>query len=138
MRAPSRPARLLAAAAAGTLLLGVTLSGTASAADSAVYLTWTPPATNGGSAVTGYKVMGKVDGGAFATVVADTGSTVASLHVTQFADTTPIVNGHSYVFSVAAINGVGVGPAAAPPSRAMNSRRLIRPPEGKVAPTSEA
>jgi len=35
MRAPSRPARLLAAAAAGTLLLGVSLSGTASAADSA-------------------------------------------------------------------------------------------------------
>jgi len=33
MRAPSRPARLLAAAAAGTLLLGVCLSGTATAAD---------------------------------------------------------------------------------------------------------
>ena len=35
MRAPSRPARLLAAAAAGTLLLGVSLAGTATAADSA-------------------------------------------------------------------------------------------------------
>jgi peptide/nickel transport system substrate-binding protein len=35
MRAPSRPARLLAAAAAATLLLGVTLSGTATAANSA-------------------------------------------------------------------------------------------------------
>ena len=84
----------------------------ASAADNAVFLTWTPPATNGGSAVTGYKVMGQVDGGAFATVVADTASTVASLHVTQFADTTPIANTHSYLFTVAAINGVGVGPAA--------------------------
>jgi len=35
MRAPSRPVRLLAAAAAGSLLLGVTLTGTAAATDSA-------------------------------------------------------------------------------------------------------
>jgi peptide/nickel transport system substrate-binding protein len=35
MRAPSRPVRLLAAAAAGSLLLGVTLAGTAAATDSA-------------------------------------------------------------------------------------------------------
>ena len=104
----------------------------ASPSNSSAFLTWTPPASTGGAAVTGYKVMGSVDGGPDAPVVGDTGSTVPSLHVTRFADATPLTNTHTYSFTVAAINGVGVGSSATSNTVAPAAST---PPDEPVAPT---
>ena len=69
-----------------------------------VDLSWSDPSSDGGSAVTGYKVEQSTDSGlTWATVVADTGSTSTSHTVTS------LVNGTSYSFRVAAVNAAGTG-----------------------------
>lgn len=60
-------------------------------------LTWVAPASNGGSAITGYKIYrNSVE--------------VATLGVVLTWQNTGLVNGISYSFQVAAINAIGVGP----------------------------
>jgi len=69
-----------------------------------VDLSWSDPSSDGGSAVTGYKVEQSTDSGlTWATVAADTGSTSTSHTVTS------LVNGTSYSFRVAAVNAAGTG-----------------------------
>jgi serine protease len=106
-------------------------SASASPSDSAAYVTWDVPADNG-SALLSYRVRGTIDGGA-AKDVATVATGTTSLRVTQFADGTPLTNGHSYAFTVAAVNGVGEGPragtAAVVPSNAP-------PPDQPAAPTA--
>jgi hypothetical protein len=63
-------------------------------------LGWRPPATNGGSAVTGY-VIKAFPGGA----------TVSTRAVTSFL-VGGLKNGTAYTFTVAAVNQVGTGPAS--------------------------
>ncbi|MGO4598630.1 fibronectin type III domain-containing protein [Terrabacter sp. 2RAF25] len=73
----------------------------ASGGNTTVGLAWSAPASDGGSAVTGYAVYrGTSAGGEAATPVA------ANVAATSFTDT-GLVNGTTYFYRVAAVNGVG-------------------------------
>ena len=81
----------------------------AKAGDRTVTLTWKPPASNGGSAITGYDVVERGGNGPAVLVnpvplgASDTSYVVRHL-----------VDGSGYRFTVKAINAVGVGPASKP------------------------
>jgi titin len=66
-----------------------------------VALTWTPPASNGGSALTGYEVW-RADTAGGETFLA----TAAGTTYTDFA----VSNGTTYYYQVKALNSVGPGP----------------------------
>jgi Fibronectin type III domain len=69
-----------------------------------VQLTWSPPASNGGSPITGYNVYrGTVSGGE--TLLTSVGN------VTSFKDTST-TRGQTYFYRVTAVNAVGEGPAS--------------------------
>ena len=77
---------------------------TATAGNASVALSWTAPASNGGSAVTGYAVYrGSTSGGESPTPIA------TNVVGTTFTDTGE-VNGTAYYYKVAAINAVGTSP----------------------------
>ena len=74
------------------------------AGNGSVNLTWAAPSTDGGSAVTGYNVFrGTSPGTESATPVATTVTT------NNYTDTNR-VNGTTYYYTVAAVNGVGASP----------------------------
>jgi PKD repeat protein len=73
----------------------------ATAGNGQVTLTWTAPASNGGSAITGYRVTPFIGG--LAQTAIPTGSAATSYTVMGLA------NGTTYTFTVAATNGVGTG-----------------------------
>jgi subtilisin family serine protease len=78
---------------------------TATAGDASATVSWTPPASNGGSGITGYVVTPYVGGTAQpATAVGAVTSTTV----------TGLTNGTSYTFRVAAVNAVGTGPQSDP------------------------
>ena len=74
-------------------------------ANTSVAITWTAPASNGGSAITGYVVTPYIGGVAQAT------QTFNSTATTETA--TGLTNGTAYTFKVAAINSVGTGAQSA-------------------------
>ena len=69
--------------------------------DASASVSWTAPASDGGSAVTGYAVTPYIG------AVAQTPSVFSSTATTQ--DVTGLTNGTTYTFTVAAINAVGTG-----------------------------
>ncbi len=79
------------------------LAGTAG--NQSVALTWTAPSSDGGSAITGYRITPYI--GNTAQTAINTGSTSTSRTVTGLA------NGTAYTFTVAATNAVGTGAATA-------------------------
>ena len=84
---------------------GAPTIGTASAGSGSATLTWTAPASNGGSAITGYSV--RVFAG---TVLARTQAVAGNV---GSAVITGLTNGTAYTFDVAAINTAGTGAASA-------------------------
>ncbi|MGZ4169790.1 MAG: N,N-dimethylformamidase beta subunit family domain-containing protein [Solirubrobacteraceae bacterium] len=80
------------------------VSGTAG--DASVALTWSKPGSDGGSAITGYRIT-PYESGVPETAIL-TNSTATSQNVTG------LTNGHGYTFTVAAINAIGTGPESAP------------------------
>ncbi|MBC8364995.1 MAG: fibronectin type III domain-containing protein [Actinobacteria bacterium] len=86
---------------------GVPTSLSGTAGDTQVGLSWTAPASNGGSALTGYKVESSTNSGStWSDEAADTGSTSTSYTATS------LTNGTGYMFRVSAINAVGTGTAS--------------------------
>ena len=74
------------------------LSGTRG--DTQVALSWSAPSSNGGTAVTGYKVYQSTDDASFSEVATPSGTS----HTV-----TGLTNGTTYYFKVAAVNSVGTG-----------------------------
>src|SRR5205807_582022 len=71
---------------------------------SQINLSWAPPADNGGSAITGYKIERSADGGiTWTALVANTGSAMTTYSDTALSHTT------AYTYRVSAINSVGTG-----------------------------
>ena len=87
---------------------GAPTIGTATAKALSADLTWTAPASNGGSAITGYRIDLSTDNGAnYSTKVATTGNTDVSATISGLSA------GASYLFKVYAINAVGTSVASA-------------------------
>jgi fibronectin type 3 domain-containing protein len=74
------------------------------AGSGSVSLTWTPPASNGGAAISGYNIYrGTSPGGEASTPVA------SNVTTTSFTDT-GLANGTTYYYKVAAVNPAGTSP----------------------------
>lgn len=79
---------------------------TAAAGDGQISLSWTPPASNGGSAITSYNVYrGTTSGGEF---VLTSGGCSNLGAVTSCTDT-GLTNGQTYYYQVSAVNAVAEG-----------------------------
>jgi chitodextrinase len=94
--APSSPAS--ATPVAPVTAPGAPSGLTAAAGDAQVSLSWQPPSSDGGAAITSYNVY---QGGKKTATVSGTGATVKNLS-----------NGTAYSFTVTAVNKAGEGPAS--------------------------
>ncbi|WP_139721906.1 peroxidase family protein [Serinicoccus chungangensis] len=94
--------------------------GTATAGNASAVVRWTPPASNGGSPVTEYRVQVRTG----TTVV----RTVTGVAATATSTTiTGLTNGTAYTFRVRAVNAIGVGPFSA-------ASNVVRPATVPTAP----
>ncbi|MEA2562211.1 MAG: hypothetical protein QOH06_3715 [Acidobacteriota bacterium] len=116
--APSAPVTLLSVPSAPQAIAAVAGNGTAT-------VTWTAPAADGGSPVTGYIVQPLPSGAPVAVGAATTTATLGGLD-----------NGTSYTFLVRAANALGLGPDSAP-SAAVLPASAPEAPSAVVASAGE-
>lgn len=99
---------------------------------SSVALSWTTPASNGGNAITGYKVE----------YSSNSGSTYSSFTDNTFLTSTVLTvtgltNGTSYLFRVSAINDMGMSTASSPSSAVTPVSAPDAPTITTITPTSQ-
>ena len=70
-----------------------------------INLSWNAPSSNGGSAITGYKIEVKSGSGSYTTLVSNTQST------STFFSHTGLTTGTTYYYRVSAINAIGASPS---------------------------
>jgi hypothetical protein len=75
-------------------------------AEGEVLIAWSPPSSNGGSPITGYRITPYESGTAKPAIIVPIGN--PNLNVTG------LTNGKPHTFKVAAINAIGTGPDSAP------------------------
>ena len=113
-----------------TTVPGAPTIGTATSGNTSVTLTWTAPASNGGSAITGYTVR------AFAgTVLARSQSVTGNVGTVVV---TGLTNGTAYTFDVAAVNAVGTGAFSARTAAVTPRTEFVAPTVTAHTPTSGA
>jgi len=88
---------------------GAPTIGTAVLGNASATVSWTAPASNNGSAVTGYTVTPYIGS------TAQTAQIFVSTATTETV--TGLANATAYTFKVAATNGVGPAPSRPPPTR---------------------
>ena len=111
---------------AGATLPGAPSAVSGASRDGAVTLSWTPPSSDGGSAISEYQITPYVGG--FAQTPVRTSYPVTSYTIGG------LTNGTSYTFAVAAVNGVGIGASSAlSPSVTPHPATLPGSPTGVVA-----
>src|SRR4029079_16211771 len=96
--APSNPATATTSGPAPTAPDAPTAL-TATGTDTQVALSWTAPASNGGSAITGYKIYRSTTTGAE--------TFLKSVGVVTSSNDTAVTNGTTYYYKVSAVNSVG-------------------------------
>ena len=89
--------------------------------DTTATITWTAPASNGGSAITSYLVEESVDSGAWR-ALGETGDAVTS------ADVEYLTPGSTYQFRVSAITSAGTGAASQPSAPITMGADEVTPP----------
>jgi hypothetical protein len=115
--AKSAPLMLTIGSASPTVPGAPTLTS-ATAGSGQVSLAWTAPASNGGSAITGYRVYRSTSAGG-ETLYTSLGN------VTSYTDV-GLANGTTYYYKVAAVNSVGTGP--------LSNERSAAPVAGATVP----
>ena len=100
---------------------GAPTIGTATAGNAQATLTFTAPASNGGSAITGYTVTSSPGG-------------ISANGAASPITVTGLTNGTAYTFTVTATNTAGTGPASAP----SNSVTFVPPAASSIWPATAA
>ncbi len=93
---------------------------------SQINLSWTAPANNGGSAITGYKIERSTNAGSTWTILANIGNT------TTYSDT-GLAASTAYTYRVSAINAIGTGSPSNTASATTQSATAPQPPTGLTA-----
>src|SRR5439155_866107 len=121
----SAPSSTVTPGAPGATAPGAPTAVTATGGNAQATVSWTAPASNGGSAITSYTVTSSPAGGT-ATVRAPAGGTAPTT-----ATVTGLTNGTTYTFTVTATNAAGTSPASAPSNSVTPT---APPPAGLAAP----
>ena len=112
------------------VVAGAPTIGTATAANASATLTWTAPASTGGSAITGYSVRA-FNGATLARTQTVTGN-VGTIVVTG------LTNGTAYTFDVAAVNATGTGAFSARSAAVTPRTEFVAPTVTARTPVSGA